>query len=262
MGLKKLKLSVPSGTKPDNPLEIFKTLTLRGSIENIWEPQAEALKGWHKIRTQPDIVVQMNTGGGKTLVGLLMAQSLVNELNKRVLYVVANNQLVEQTCKRANEIGLQPASPFKADWTNQEGFQSAETFCITNYAAVFNGFSTFAGKDVAALIFDDAHVAEGTIRDQFTLKIPRKSPLFNEVLKLYRPHFVNLIGASRLDDIVQGNESTLLFVPMFVVWKHAQELRKLFTEAEVMRARSLPAHLRDSGNSNCERSCEIQSDSR
>lgn len=233
MALKKLKLSVPTGNKPENPLDIFKTLTLRGSIENIWEPQAEALKGWHKLRAQTDVVVQMNTGGGKTLVGLLMAQSLVNEMNKRVLYIVANNQLVEQTAKRAHEIGLQPATRYRSDWTNQEAFQSAETFCITNYAAVFNGFSTFADKDVAALIFDDAHVAEGTIRDQFTIKVPRKSALFAEILKLYRPHFVNTIGAARLDDIVRENEATLLFVPMFVVWKHAQELRKLFVDAGV-----------------------------
>lgn len=233
MGLKNLKLSISSSSKPIDPLDIFKTLTLRGSIENIWEPQAEALKGWHKLRDQSDVVVQMNTGGGKTLVGLLMAQSLVNELNKRVVYVVANNQLVEQTRKRAHELGLQPATRYRSDWTNQDVFQSAETFCITNYAAIFNGFSTFIDKDVSALIFDDAHVAEGMIRDQFTLKIPRKSPLFAAILKLYRPHFVNSIGAARLDDIVRENEATLLFVPMFVVWKHSQELRKLFIDAGV-----------------------------
>jgi len=233
MGLKKLKLSVPSSSKPTNPLDIFETLTLRGSIENIWEPQAEALRGWHKLRNQTDVVVQMNTGGGKTLVGLLMAQSLVNEMNKRVVYVVANNQLVEQTCKRAHEIGLQPATRYRSDWSNHEAFQSAETFCITNYAAVFNGFSTFADKDISALIFDDAHVAEGTIRDQFTIKVARKSTLFGEILKLFRPHFVNTLGSARLDDIVRDNEATLLFVPMFVVWKHSQELRKMLIDSGV-----------------------------
>ncbi len=80
MALKKLDLSPSSGKRPVDPLRIFKKLTLRGSIENIWEPQAEALKEWHNNhRDTSDVVVQMNTGGGKTLVGLLMAQSLVNE---------------------------------------------------------------------------------------------------------------------------------------------------------------------------------------
>ncbi len=93
MALKKIKLSVPSSKKPIDPLEIFRKLKLRGSIENIWDPQAKALEKWHKNRTDSDVVLQMNTGGGKTLVGLLMAQSLANEKKGRVLYVCPNNQL-------------------------------------------------------------------------------------------------------------------------------------------------------------------------
>ncbi|MBK7092279.1 MAG: DEAD/DEAH box helicase family protein [bacterium] len=76
---------------------MFERLTLRGSIKNIWEPQAEALKLWDANRTTQDVLIQMNTGGGKTLVGLLIAQSLVNEQKGRVLYLCPNNQLIEQT---------------------------------------------------------------------------------------------------------------------------------------------------------------------
>jgi hypothetical protein len=233
VGLKKLKLSVPSSKRPTDPLDVFNKLTLRGSIENIWEPQAEALREWSKARTHSDVVIQMNTGGGKTLVGLMVAQSLLNELNRRVLYVVPNNQLVEQTLKKAAELGLQPAARYKGQWRNQETFQAAETFCITNYAAAFTGLSTFREKDIAALVFDDAHVAEGIIRDQFTIKIPTGTDLFNAVATLYRPHFVNTISATKLDDITKGNEHSLLFVPMYLVWKHAQELRALLVDAGV-----------------------------
>ena len=233
MALKQLKLSVPASKKPIDPLEIFNKLTLRGSIENIWEPQAEALREWNKARDVSDAVIQMNTGGGKTLVGLVTAQSLLNELNRRVLYVVPNNQLVEQTLKKASELGLQPAARYKGQWRHQEAFQSAETFCITNYAAVFTGHSTFHDKDVAGVVFDDAHVAEGTIRDQFTLKIAAGTALFNSILALYRPHFVNALGATKLEDIAKGNPTALLFVPMFLVWKHAQELRKLLLDGGI-----------------------------
>ena len=75
MALKKLKLSVETGQKPVDPLQIFERLTLRGSIENIWEPQAEALREWHRQRREADVAIEMNTGGGKTLVGLLIARS-------------------------------------------------------------------------------------------------------------------------------------------------------------------------------------------
>ncbi|MEN6458203.1 MAG: DEAD/DEAH box helicase family protein [Thermoguttaceae bacterium] len=233
MALKPFTLSVPPSKKPTDPLEIFNKLTLRGSIENIWEPQAEALRAWHRVRNASDVVVQMNTGGGKTLVGLITAQSLLNELNRRILYVVPNNQLVEQTLAKAAELGLQPATRYKGQWRNQEAFQSAETFCITNYAAVFTGYSTFCDKDIGGLIFDDAHVAEGTIRDQFTLRIAPKTDLFNAIITLYRPHFVNALGASKLEDISKGNPTVLLFVPMFIVWKHAQELRKILIDGGV-----------------------------
>ena len=99
MGLKGLRLSVALGKKLTDPIDLFNKLTLRGSIQNIWEPQADAPREWNRVRAASDVVVQMNTGGGKTLVGLVIAQALLNELNKRVLYVVPNNQLVEQTLK-------------------------------------------------------------------------------------------------------------------------------------------------------------------
>ena len=109
MALKKIKLPVAQGKKPTDPQEIFNKLTLRGSIENIWQPQGEALKKWQGKRSDSDVVVQINTGGGKTLVGLLIAQSIVNETKGRVLYVCPNNQLVEQIVDRAKEVGLIPA---------------------------------------------------------------------------------------------------------------------------------------------------------
>ncbi len=152
MVLKKLSISVPAGRRPTDPLDIFNKLKLRGSIMNIWEPQAEALKKWHKARNEPDVVVRMNTGGGKSLVGLLVAQSLTNETNGRVLYVCPNNQLIEQTKLKADEISLAPATRFRRDWTRRPGFDSGDVFCLTNYAAVFNGKSVFNESDIRALV--------------------------------------------------------------------------------------------------------------
>ncbi|MFP4107409.1 MAG: nucleotidyl transferase AbiEii/AbiGii toxin family protein [Phycisphaerae bacterium] len=57
--MKKIKLSVPASKRPVDPLEIFSKLTLRGSIENIWDPQAEALREWHKNRNQQDVALEM-----------------------------------------------------------------------------------------------------------------------------------------------------------------------------------------------------------
>ncbi len=228
--MRKIKLSTPSGKRPIDPLDIFKKLTLRGSIENIWEPQADALRGWHKKRNDSDVLVQMNTGGGKTLVGLLIAQSLVNETKGHVFYVCPNNLLIEQTIERAKEIGLSPATRFKGHWTEQEEFDSGNTFCVTNYSTLFNGKSIFLDKDIDALVFDDAHVAENVIRGQFTLRIPKSHEVFSKIIHLCRKHFANSGQSDHFDDVAEGRFTSALFVPMFVVWEHATEFRKLLLD--------------------------------
>jgi hypothetical protein len=230
MALKKIKLSVPSSKNPINPLNIFGKLTLRGSIENIWEPQADALKKWHQNRDDFDIVIQMNTGGGKTLVGLLIAQSLVNETKGSVFYVSANNQLVEQTLDQAKKIGLSPAIRYKGDWTNKEEFDTGNTFCLTNYSTIFNGKSIFLDEDVDALVFDDAHVAENVIRNQFTLHISNDHQAFSKIIHLFRKHFANSSQSDRFDDVAGGRFAPVMFIPMFIIWEHANEIRKLLLD--------------------------------
>ena len=43
-----------------------------------------------------DIVIKLNTGGGKTLVGLLIAQAIINERQGPVLYLCPTGQLQGQ----------------------------------------------------------------------------------------------------------------------------------------------------------------------
>ena len=231
--MKKLMLSVPTEKRPIDPLEIFNKLTLRGSIENVWEPQANALRKWNKKRSDLDVAIEMNTGGGKTLVGLLVAQSLVNETKGRVLYVCSNNQLVEQTANRAKEIGLLPASRYKSQWSKEGEFEDGNTFCLTNYAAAFNGKSVFRDKDIDALVFDDAHVAENHIRNQFTLKIALNHDAFRKILNLCRSHFANSSKEDQFQDVVDGRCASVMFIPTFIVWQHARKFRKILLDSGI-----------------------------
>ncbi len=213
--LKKLKLGGLKSKKPVDPMEIWDRLQLRGAIQNIWGPQEQALKEWHENRSVSDLVVQMNTGGGKTLVGLIAAQSLLNELKAPVVYVCPNIQLIQQTAARCADIGFTPATRFGGNWQSQDAFFSAETFCITNYAALFTGHSPFEGVNPAAFIFDDAHVADQTIRGQFTLEIGRGHGAYDKIVGLYRRHFAQSGLGERLDELSQGRFVVPLFVPMF-----------------------------------------------
>lgn len=224
--MKKIRLAVQRGKRPIEPLELFNRLTLRGSIENIWEPQADALKEWHRMREHQDLVIQMNTGGGKTLVGLLIAQSLTNESRGQVVYACPTNQLVEQTLQHAREVGLTPSARYNRQWLREPAFESGESFCITNYASLFNGRSIFRNVDMDAIVFDDAHVADSAIRSQFTLRIPRSHESFQPILNHFKKHFVGSSQALRYQEVVEGSSTSTLFVPAFAFWQRAGEVRK------------------------------------
>lgn len=81
---KKLPVS-KAKPKPINPREIFNALPKPSGINDLYAGQAEVLNAWFAHRTEKDVVVKLHTGGGKTLVALLMAQSVVNEIGEPVL---------------------------------------------------------------------------------------------------------------------------------------------------------------------------------
>ena len=58
-----------------NPREIFNALPKSPGINDLYASQAEVLDTWFARRTEKDFVVKLHTGGGKTLVALLMAQA-------------------------------------------------------------------------------------------------------------------------------------------------------------------------------------------
>jgi hypothetical protein len=51
--LKGIKVTPKKRSKETNPLKISETLTLRGTVENIWDPQSEALRNWESHQLWP-----------------------------------------------------------------------------------------------------------------------------------------------------------------------------------------------------------------
>ncbi|MGN6149664.1 MAG: DEAD/DEAH box helicase family protein, partial [Rhizomicrobium sp.] len=149
-----------------------------------------------------DVLIALNTGAGKTIMGLLIAQSLVNEGVPNVVYCCATIDLVEQTAAEARKIGLAFTTRTDQAYSDSQ-FESGKTFCITTYQALFNGFSAIRRKNFpGAVIFDDAHVAESIIRDDFTLRFtPDDQPIaFRELGDLFEDHFKKLGRKSAFDE--------------------------------------------------------------
>ena len=212
---------------PQEPREIFLRLPKSPGFDDLWSSQAEALDNWSNRRNDRDVVIKMNTGGGKTLVGLLIAQSIINELRGPVVYLCPNSQLQGQVIHQSNQYGISTiAYPTGAGNPLPEEFLGADSILVGTYHSLFNGRSKFgisgsrAGSvELKGIILDDAHTSFSTIRDIFSLPITRDDheDLYDEFATLFRDDFARQGRQGTYDDVVAGQEDVIFEIP-YVSW--------------------------------------------
>jgi replicative superfamily II helicase len=89
------------------PRKIFSTLPNKAAkYSYLRDVQSEVLDAWFTRRIESDLVLKMNTGAGKTVVGLLILQSCLNEKKGPVVYVAPDHFLCGQVCFSAGELGI------------------------------------------------------------------------------------------------------------------------------------------------------------
>lgn len=230
------KLAIPSASATQSdPYKIFAGLPrLEGAPNDLWSGQSEALSEWNKSRSNTDVLVSLNTGAGKTLVGLLIAKSLCNEGLENVLYVCPTNDLVKQTASQARGIGIEVTTRIGSRYDN-DLFEIGKTFCITNYNAVFNGLSSLRRKHFPdAIIFDDAHVAEANMRDAFTLQVrsDKNQTLHSTLTNLFL-HPFRLLGreGEYRDALDISRPPTAVLIPPDVVRANLGQIEAAFRSA-------------------------------
>ncbi len=220
--------------KPNHPIEIFQGAAIAdGNINDLWLGQGDALREWYANRDKGDVAVVLNTGAGKTLVGLLIAQSLVNETRRQVVYACSSIQLVEQTANKALGYGLPAATYYRQELSQGDLYHRADAPCVTTYQALFNGKSRFRSDDIAAVIFDDAHTADQILRDQFSLSITRgeMTETFDQILALFQPYHNSVGLTSSFAEVANGQASREFLVPPFEIQRNLSELRRLLLQA-------------------------------
>ena len=245
-----------SKSAPVDPGEIFLRLPKSPGFDDLWSSQSDALKQWYGRRNERDIVIKLNTGGGKTLVGLLIAQSTINERQGPVLYLCPTAQLQGQIIEQSQRYGI-PAVPYVpgAGEDLSEDFLGAQAVMVATYHALFNGRSKFGvsgapggSVELQGMILDDAHTAFSNLREIFSLHIEREKhqDLYDELTTLFRTDFAQQGRQGTYDDIVAEQEASILEVP-YVAWANrADEVRQRVAEIAVSEFRFVWPLIRDS----------------
>lgn len=135
------KLSSSTKAKTIEPREIFMTLPSKAPGYGYpRDVQSEVWKKWFDIRNEKNVILKMNTGSGKTVVGLIMLQSCLNEEKGPAIYVVPDNYLVKQVIDEAKRLGIS-ATEDKDDYSysNSKALEKNAEWvatCKENLAAV------------------------------------------------------------------------------------------------------------------------------
>lgn len=201
---------------PRHPRDVFAALPRVEGYEYLRGPQDQILDQWHNRRTERDIVVKLNTGGGKTIVGLLIAQCSLEDGSGPVAYLVPDHYLAEQVRDEAAALGIDVCGdPESYD------YQAGRSVFVGVFQKVFNGLSVFGvGGSVSksgrfglgTVVIDDAHACLARAEDEFRLRLPVESDVYTRLLDLFSG-VLEQQSPNALMDVRAERRSALLHVP-------------------------------------------------
>lgn len=222
--------------KKVDPIEIFETLNHEIGYEYLREVQATFLKEWWKIKEKRDIVGIANTGSGKTLMGLLMLYSKMNEGIGPVVYLCPDTQLVEQVIDQAKLHGIPVTQIIRETKTSRQEmpveFINSQAILVTTFEKMYNGQSIFGVvgtgnrdiQEIGALLVDDAHTCIKKARKQSSFVIPRKNKMYNDILDLFESD-IEKQGSGALYAIKKGEKTVSRLVPYWAYQNKLEALR-------------------------------------
>lgn len=167
-----------SETNYDSIESLFRDIRTK-KIAALYSHQSETIKIYEqKFFNEENIALELPTGSGKTLIGLLIGEYLRRTKNQKIVFLCSTNQLVNQVVDQANNKYSIKATAFtgeksKYNASDKADYQTAKTIAVTNYSSLFNINPFFKDPDI--IIFDDAHVAENYIASNWSLNIDRNN---------------------------------------------------------------------------------------
>ncbi len=200
-----------------NPIAIYESLDRQTEkVGPLRRSQKRVLNDWYEHRlSDKDIILKLNTGAGKTLVGLLMLESrrrLRKEDNYGIeVFLCNDSNLIGQTIKQAKLFGIEPTQINNSNEIPDEVI-NGEKILVTSVQKVFNGKSIFQRADspeVDTMVIDDAHASAEIIKQSSTLTIEKSidTQLYTDIFNLVSEG-IRQQGEGRFEDLTNYNEKS------------------------------------------------------
>lgn len=220
-----------------DPIKIFDKLTKEEGYGYLRGNQVDFLEKWSNKRKEENIVGILNTGAGKTLIGLLMLMSKMNELGEPVIYLCPDNQLVGQVVDQAKNYGIQTVK-IGIDNIIPMEFINSEAILVTTFEKLFNGKSIFgiAGlgnreiQKIGCILIDDAHSCIKKAKKQATIIIDREKEEYEVILNLFKDE-MNRQSQGKFISISENIEESVVQRIPYWIWKeNINKIQKIINE--------------------------------
>lgn len=237
------KLTSSSNQVSIEPRDIFMALPNKDKRYGYpRDVQTEVWKQWFAKRNKKNTIIKMNTGSGKTVVGLTILQSCINEGIGPAIYVVPDNYLVAQVCAEADQLGIRIASDkFDSNGKRIEKgeedyfFTTKKAILVTNIHKLVNGKSIFGLRPdgnvkIGSIIIDDVHACLDTIEQQYTVKIESNHRLYSEIMGLFAQYQVLQDSQAFYDITVNKDTLHNKLIPFWIWQKSCEDIRRILTQ--------------------------------
>ncbi|MCL2359862.1 DEAD/DEAH box helicase [Candidatus Bathycorpusculum sp.] len=219
---------------------LFKDLKNRASeIRDLYAHQADILRAYSDFDKVSDVSLELPTGSGKTLVGLLIAEWRRRTLEQRVLYLCPTKQLAQQVYQQSQQYGLETklfiGSKRNFNQNDLLQYRSAKVIAISTYSGLFN--SDPGLNDPQTIMLDDAHGAESYISSMWSMDINKQKhdELFHKIIALFEKDLSTDIILKSND--VKKSKSALKTekVPLGIFYQKIDQLKELIDTSAIVK---------------------------
>jgi len=199
-----------------NPYEIYDTLDWASDKGPLRKKQETILNDWfNNFKEKRDVILKLHTGEGKTLIGLLLLQSRLNQNTGPALYLCPTRHLVEQTVQQADSFGIKYVTADRGG-DLPDDFIEGKSILITTASKLFNGLTKFElgtrSLEVSTIVMDDAHLCIEYIKNSCRITLSSDRQPYKEILELFSGELKEQ-SERWFIDIKNGEKKVIMAVP-------------------------------------------------